>query len=153
MSPSTNRTVPVRPVHPALRRARRPYDSLTILTHPLPLAASVTAGTARGSSNHGHTHTVSNTCVHDESPQQFGQYLSDQCTRLHDKPNVPETLSHLAPPSRVLRKTHSECLTGTHSNFSNHTRLHLVRGPTATQNQLTASTSMQNQSILELIQQ
>ena len=74
MSPSTNRAVPVRPVNPALRRARRPCDSLTILTYPLPLAASVTAGTARGRSNHGHTHTVSNTCIHEESPQQFGQY-------------------------------------------------------------------------------
>ena len=85
------------PSAPCSRRARRPYDSLTLLTHPSPLAASVTAGTVRGSSNHGHTYTFGNTCVHDESLNKIGQYMSAQCTLLPDKPDVPATLSHFAP--------------------------------------------------------
>ena len=131
MSPSANRTVPVRPVHPAPRRARRPYDSLTLPTHPLPLAASVMASTVRGSSNHGHTYTCGNTRVHDESLNKSDSTcpLSEPCSltsltslRLsHTLHPLASPADAAAPPrrSRTHRPLCSRC-----SSPNEHTHTH-----------------------------
>ena len=90
------------PSAPCSRRARRPYDSLTLPTHPLPLAASVMASTVRGSSNHGHTYTCGNIRVHDESLNKSDSTcpLSEPCSLTSlTSLRLSHTLHPLASPA------------------------------------------------------